>query len=157
MGKVTPIKAYLACCSYHHVCTHGFSHRGHNTPGVKYIQCVYNSECLNQDGVCVLCVMCVCVWWGKGGRDASAGLSSRLSGLVCNVQEVLTQCCWQTHKHTHGCVRGVCILKGDYVDKNRRVFSTDLESDWCNKETMEGGRARVYVHVHIHTHTRCVR
>lgn len=34
-------------------------------------------------------------------------------------------------------LRGVCILRGDYGDKNRGVFSTDLESEWYNKETME--------------------
>lgn len=31
------------------------------------------------------------------------------------------------------------------MDENRGVFSTDLESDWCNTETMEGGS---------HTHTQ---
>ena len=117
----------------------------------------------------VPCVTCVSAM-GKGGkRRKCRTVLPTVSGLVCNVQEVLTHCGrhtrtrtnTHTHTHTHGdaCTqRGVCNLRGDYVVKNRGVFSTDLESDWCNKKTMEGGQAGVYTlslsltHTHTHTH-----
>lgn len=35
------------------------------------------------------------------------------------------------------------------MDKNRGHFSTDLESDWCNKETIVGG----CMSAHARTHT----
>ena len=112
----------------------------------------------------VPCVTCVSAM-GKGGkRRKCRTVLPTVSGLVCNVQEVLTHCGrhtrTRTNTHTHGdaCTqRGVCNLRGDYVVKNRGVFSTDLESDWCNKKTMEGGQAGVYTLslslTHTHTHT----
>lgn len=47
--------------------------------GEMYPMGVYTSECLNQDGACALLrdVWRMCARWGKGGRGASAGLSSR--------------------------------------------------------------------------------
>lgn len=161
-------ETYLACCSHHHACAHGFSNTGHDTSGWNISSvCRVTVATYRIHNVCVcVCVSVrVCVRWGKGRKRCKWGtVFQAAGGLVSDVQEVLTCEHTRTHQdtrtHTQWDVctaRGVCILRGDYMDENRGVFSTDLESDWCDKETIEGGWSQSKQRAHTRTQVRWIR
>lgn len=71
---------YLACCSHHHACTHGFSNTGHDTTRSNI-----SSVCRVTVATYPICTGCVCVFvcvfvcdGERGGRGASEAPSSRL-------------------------------------------------------------------------------
>lgn len=137
--------------------------------GVKYIQCVQSHGChlpnTQRVRVCVCQCACLCAM-GKGEEEVQVRhclpgcgwISVRCAGGINVRAHTHTPRHSRTHTQWDVCTaRGVCILRGDYMDENRGVFSTDLESDWWDKETIEGGWSQSKQRAHTRTQVRWIR
>lgn len=86
--------------------------------GVKYIHCVPATR-----GV-------------RAKTEGETRGGGRAVLRLCEWINTLQLTCTQTQTHART-LQGVCILTGDYGDKNRGDFSADLESQCCDEDTME--------------------